>query len=62
MTKIQLVTHKLSPAPTKTPHPRNAAVAVQQFNEKYSGEIYCWPSFFSPSAEPELLPSRSAAI
>lgn len=38
MTKIQLVTHKLSPAPSKTPPPKPNPEPVQQFNEKHSME------------------------
>lgn len=67
MTKIQLVTRDCPP-PQSTPSP--TVLRCHGNPRQPSAKIYCWPSFFSPSDEPELLLlplpllllSRSAAI
>lgn len=60
MTKIQLITQDYQPvhSPPQAGHSNNLMESMS------SAKVYCWPSFFSPSDEPELLLllSRSAAI
>lgn len=68
MTKIELVTQdSLPPHPIYlSPTPAGQSSVVMETTQPPSAKVYCWPSFFSPSVEPELLPllplSLSAAI